>query len=327
MPDKIKPEFNSEGYDTEVDAQIVIPWVFDPATGEYVVSTKGEGAFGGGSVFVKRNSDGALINPAREEDITALKASVDGISNKVSTEATLELVRSLLNLIHQVAQSSDTLLESIDLKAATETTLALLNGKVATETKLEAVRSLLESIRDTHFRRTDPLATGSNVIGYVTPSSVADVLAARVFTVSTAEIVASLGQNIRGRLQNPAGSNKLVIISKIVANQLEDRMTVGQVFLNPTAGLPTTQYTPVNHSLGGAACSALFHMDAGATALSGGTSLHLRPVAHKGRVEISISNGPIILSPGQSFGLNIPLGALQSGTGQFSMSFIEKAIV
>lgn len=176
-------------------------------------------------------------------------------------------------------------------------------------TELQNIVTELQTIRDESIQ--------SNTIA----DAVSD---GRFYIATSTRVTASLGDDIRGLITNTS-AGKLTVIVALVAHIAPDRMTVGDTFLNPDTGLPTTSYTPfqVNTAVSSPA-STTFKIDTGATSLSGGTALDLHLATHKGRNEIRLPG--VVLGPGTSLGVNIPLGAVESGDGAFVVYFYEKDI-
>lgn len=152
-----------------------------------------------------------------------------------------------------------------------------------------------------------------------------EAVEAGVAFIATSDIVSTdlTNSHIRGLITNPS-ADRVIVVAQLVANIGPDRMTVGQVFINPTTGLPTTTVTPFQMgSLIGKtyATPATFAVDKGATALSGGVATTLRITTHKGRNDMPIG---LPIGPGQSLGVNIPLGVAEAGSGTFAAYLIDK---
>lgn len=145
----------------------------------------------------------------------------------------------------------------------------------------------------------------------------------RFYIATSARVTAGLGENIRGLVSNPVDSGRLTIMVALIATVAPDRMTVGRVHMNPDTGLPATNYVPfnTNRTVNNPAVTT-FRVDNNITALGGGTATDLYTAVHKGRNQIPLPG--IILAPGQSLGINIPLGATETGDGAFATYFYEK---
>lgn len=117
----------------------------------------------------------------------------------------------------------------------------------------------------------------------------------RAFIATSAKIpVSGTSPNIRGLISNPAGSGQLIVIMRLVAYIGPSQFVQGSLYLNPTTGLPSTTYTPFNlKALAGGtdSCAASFSVDAGLTALAGGTATELRVSGFQARAATTTTSG------------------------------------
>lgn len=193
MVDKIRANHNRESPDVPVDdeagAVLVIAYVWDANTQQYVVQTKGDGGGGGTSTYIKRDSDGALINPARSEDITALQTAV-------AKETTLEALRADFN--GEDFATEFTLAQLLTAFNAedfsTETTLSALrtdfNGEdFATEFTLELIRQAVANLPNVRIREENT--------AYLKYSAPGPVTVAAASWVTLASIVVPTGKTYK----------------------------------------------------------------------------------------------------------------------------------
>lgn len=149
------------------------------------------------------------------------------------------------------------------------------------------------------------------------------VIEGRFYIATSNRLSASLGQDINGTIENPADSGRLVVLVAVVATINPDRMVVGDAVLNPTTDLPTTVYPAFQPNLAVSSPSqGVFKVDTATNPVGGGTDLNLHIAVHKGRNDIDLPG--IIIPPGNTIGLGIPLGALEAGDGTFGVYWYEK---
>ena len=162
---------------------------------------------------------------------------------------------------------------------------------------------------------------------YVRDAWSAAVANGNAFLATSARVTTNVtNTHIRGMVANPAGSGVLITVMQVVSNIAPDAMVVGEVRLNPTTGLPVTSYTPLNLKAlagGTATFAGSFAVDAGGTALSGGTATELRLTTFKGRNVLAIG---MPLAPGTSLGISIPLGLVSAGDGTFAAYMTQEAL-
>lgn len=224
------------------------------------------------------------LRPASESTLLEVKAALDSIFGAVD---------GLEAMTTAVLAAVDTLEANTD---AVESLLATLNAKdFATQTTLEAARVLVASIRDTHFRRTDPLAAGANVVGYTEEALLSHVFGGSVFQVGGKITTSVTTSSASLNLTNPAGSGKTLIV--VGWSLFSD--TVAEVRYVRGATSTGTVIQADNRLGGGAAPVATAAL--GVNVLSGGTQLNL---AHQVAVNVPLECfKTLTVSPGSSFGI------------------------
>lgn len=199
--------------------------------------------------------------------------------------------------------------------AATEVTLAAVRTAVeAVNANTDAVETLLTAIRDTTYRRTDPLPAGSNQIGIAGTVPGMKVAQGRFFLAGSGRVTLAAAGNLRGLITNPTGSGRTVSVVRFAG--FATATGYAQLFLNPTTGLPATAARPIANAVmgGGLAPVASLTVDTNlTTALSGGTDLGL-VIGIPGNSRTSIDFPPVVLSPGVSLGLNVPFAGAADST-------------
>lgn len=254
--------------------------------------------------------DNPTANPetglAKTADVDRLIAEVDGLEEAIGTTldaATADTVVGRLKaLVAKDFATNATLLQVRDYLDTVETLLAAR----ATETTLAAIEALQTTIRDTLYRRTDPLPAGTNLIGYTAPSTVRDALLGNFSLSSTGRTTLTVAGNFRILFTNPTGSGRTARIHRLAG--MATAAGWAALFLNPTAGLPTTAPRPVTNAVlgGGTPAVLTLRSDISATApLGGGTDTGL-VVGIPPNARHAYDLPPLFLAPGQSLGINVP---------------------
>lgn len=160
------------------------------------------------------------------------------------------------------------------------------------------------------------LATGTNNIGYVGTVPGQQVALGRFFLSSTGRVTLTAAGNFRAVIQNPAGSAKNLSIARL--SVFATATGYAGILLNPTVGVPVTAARPMSNAVlgGGLAPAAVLRADTDLTvALSGGTDTGL-VVGVPGGSRTTIDLPPLVLSAGQTMGLNVPF----AGAADVTMS-------
>lgn len=160
------------------------------------------------------------------------------------------------------------------------------------------------------------LAAGTNNIGYVGTVPGQQVALGRFFLSSTGRVSLTAAGNFRATIQNPAGSGKTINLGRLAA--FATGTGYAGIRLNPTTGLPTTTPRAISNAVlgGGVAPAAVLRVDTDLTvALSGGTDTGLT-FGIPGGTRTSLDLPPLVLSAGQTMGLNVPF----AGAADVTMS-------
>lgn len=161
-------------------------------------------------------------------------------------------------------------------------------------------------------RREQEIKTGEYAAEVYTVNAVtAAVAQQRFFLAGTGTLILALAGNARATIGNPAASGRNVYVASVVL--FSNAAGEASLFVNPTAGLPATgARTHLNAIVGGAQGVAVFKADTSTTtALSGGIDTGLImpfPVSTR----VSVDMPPLVLTPGVTLGINIPIGAASS---------------
>lgn len=146
---------------------------------------------------------------------------------------------------------------------------------------------------------------------YVHNGVTAAVIKGQQFTAGTGPLVLTVAGNIRATITNPTGSGKNVSIFRLV--WFANAMGEANLFINPTVGLPATAARPRLNAiagLGGGVGEVRADTDA-TTALSGGTSTGV-VVGLGANTREAIDLPPIVLTPGNTLGISVPISATSS---------------
>ena len=147
---------------------------------------------------------------------------------------------------------------------------------------------------------------------YTVNAVTAAVAQQRFFLAGSGRLTLGVAGNIRCRLANPAGSGRNMVLARLVA--MATVVGWAELRLNPTTGLPAGARTPFNAILGGAAASGTMEADTNTvTALGGGTLLS-PVVGVPPNTRISLDLPPLVLAPGVSLGINVPIAGAGDAT-------------
>jgi hypothetical protein len=161
-------------------------------------------------------------------------------------------------------------------------------------------------------RRNQEIKTGEYAAEVYTVNALSAALAQqRFFLAGTGPLVLALAGNARATIGNPAGSGRNVYIARLVL--FSNATGEASLFVNPTAGLPATgARSHLNGIVGAAAGVAVLKADTSTTtALSGGTDTGLI-MAFPVSTRVSVDMPPLVLTPGVTLGINIPIAAASS---------------
>lgn len=148
------------------------------------------------------------------------------------------------------------------------------------------------------------------------PQSLRAAEQAKVYFAGSGRITLGVAGNIRGTLGNPVAATDNIHIIRLAG--LTSVVSWATLLYNPTAGLPLSAARRVNNNvLSLAGDSTVMKVDTDATTpLSGGTDLGVTlglAAGHRFQVDLPV---PIVLAPGASLGLAIPI----SGSGDVSFT-------
>lgn len=148
---------------------------------------------------------------------------------------------------------------------------------------------------------------------YTVNAVTAAVAKQKFFLAGTGPLTLTVAGNARATIQNPAGSGVNVFLARL--SVFSNAAGEANLFVNPTAGLPATAPRPhLNAIVGAPGAAAVIRADTDATtALSGGTDPGVA-LAFGASDRISVDLPPLILSPGVTLGINIPISATASRT-------------
>lgn len=147
---------------------------------------------------------------------------------------------------------------------------------------------------------------------YVHNDVTAAVAKGKQFTAGTGPLVLTVAGNIRATVSNPAGSGVNMFIFRLV--WFANAMGEAALFVNPTAGLPATAARPVLSAVvvGGGTALGQVKADTDATTqLSGGTNTGIS-IGLGANVREVVDLPPLVLVPGTTLGINVPISATSS---------------
>lgn len=148
---------------------------------------------------------------------------------------------------------------------------------------------------------------------YVHNGVTAAVLKGKQYTSGTGPLSLTAAGNIRATISNPTGSGVNVSIFRLV--WFSNAMGEASLFLNPSAGLPATAVRPRLNAIAGTA-GGLGEVKAdtsATTALAAGTGTDTGVIIGLGaNVREVVDLPPIVLTPGVTLGINVPISATTS---------------
>lgn len=139
----------------------------------------------------------------------------------------------------------------------------------------------------------------------------AAVVKGKQFTSGTGPLTLTAAGNLRATISNPTGSGVNVSIFRLV--WFANAMGEATLLLNPTAGIPATAVRPrLNAVAGTSGGVGEVRADTNATtALSGGTDTGVILGLGANTREV-VDLPPIVLTPGVTLGINVPISATTS---------------
>lgn len=132
------------------------------------------------------------------------------------------------------------------------------------------------------------------------------------FIAGSTKTTIGLTGYFKATLENPAGSGVRVYIDRFAIFATVGNV-YGHLYVNPTAGLPTTVKKSNNVSLGAADGTLVVKTDTSSTALSGGTDTGL-DIGIAMAVHTEYLLPPFSIAPGTVLGLNVPFLAVCAAT-------------
>jgi hypothetical protein len=124
------------------------------------------------------------------------------------------------------------------------------------------------------------------------------------YMAGTGKLDLTVAGNVRAVIENPAGSGRTVHVVRMAG--LATGVGWADLFVNPTAGVPTTVARPVTNAIvgGGQPSVAVVRADTSAvTALGGGTATGVTLGVPSG-ARFSLDLPPLVLAPGAVLGVN-----------------------
>lgn len=140
-----------------------------------------------------------------------------------------------------------------------------------------------------------------------------------VYMASSQQIEAGSGETIRFLLENNS-TDKTIRVFRLVTT-LDSGPLWARMFINPDTNLPTTERAISNANIASSSTSDARLLADSGSAMSGGTDTGIEfglPTGERAK-DVMIS-----IPPQTSVGVNIPLGALSSGSGSATATFVEK---
>lgn len=166
------------------------------------------------------------------------------------------------------------------------------------------------------YRRFQELSGGVLIPETVAVSPVSLALGdQRFFLAGSGRLTLAVAGNVRALIRNPAGSGRTVYIARVVI--FGTGTSWSSLYVNPTAGLPTTTRTRVNAVFGSsvtAVAEVLIDTNT-TTALSGGSDTGIT-VGSPANIRTVVDLPPFVLSPGVALGINGPF----TGAADVAMS-------
>lgn len=286
--------------------------------------------------------DGSHVERVHPVDVDGTPIDYTTDVSSLATQSTLEAIRLLLDLEDFAQEATiERLRNAVGERTDGDTTLgvigllkALKAKDFATDTKLESVRLLLENedfatdavlrtIRDNQLRRTDPIAAGSNILGFISPSTVRKVLEGKMYR-SGAEVVTSVATpNASLWLRNPQ------FLADGVTPNTKTVYLIG-FGLYADAAAPVTIWEDAAHTgtlltkenmLAHAADASVAEVRAGAGMLSGGTMWSAR--TRVGTNSPVVRDVFVVLAPGKSVAIRFQ-GPGATNTVAFNGTWYEE---
>lgn len=265
-----------------------------------------------------------LTYPLTDAQVTALKTVT--VSNPTADPETgLAKEVTLAALKDEV----DALEESVGATTDLSTAETLIGLTKAIKANTASIESLITTVRDEQFRRTDPLAAGTNHIGTVqidpnsssfTSSGWSKKVNEGKAYIAGGAISAGTSQVASACLTNPAGSGKNIVIA---GWQIGTDQTCEVKYMHEATSTGTLRSAfNFNHYYEAVAAVATVRL--GADVLTGGTELS--PV---GRIT---NNAPVgydfmvVVQPGHSFALTAATPGLTAFTLYPTVFWYEEAI-
>jgi hypothetical protein len=140
------------------------------------------------------------------------------------------------------------------------------------------------------------------------PAHASLVATGRFYMAGTGKRELAVSGHVRAVIQNPVGSGRTVNVVRLAG--LATGVGWADMFLNPTAGVPTSAPRPVTNALmgSGEASVAVVRADTdAATALSGGTATGATLGIPSG-APFPLDLPPLVLEPGSTLGLTVAFG-------------------
>lgn len=146
---------------------------------------------------------------------------------------------------------------------------------------------------------------------YTVTAVTAAVAQQRFFLAGTGPLILALAGNARVTFANPAASGRNVHVGRLAA--FSNAAGEASLFINPNTGLPATAARPqLNAIVGAAGGVAVLKADTSTTTpLSGGTDTGMI-LAFPANTRLSVDMPPLVLTPGVTVGINIPIAAASS---------------
>lgn len=137
----------------------------------------------------------------------------------------------------------------------------------------------------------------------------------RAFLVGSGRLTLSVSGNVRGIIQNPAGSGVNTVLAGLAI--FGTSTSWASLYLNPTAGIPVTaNRVGMNAAAGGGhPRQTILRVDTNATtALSGGLDTGIVIGTGAGSRESLDMPFSLILAPGVTLGINVPFAGAADAT-------------
>lgn len=257
------------------------------------------------------NSMPAPVVHVAEPDLSAIVQAVTQLNGPVSAQDIARAVREEIApapspTIEPVLGQLTEALERLDFRMKGITSGGSGGASNITSDPLRVLgkvdddesQALLTTIRDEQMRRTDPLASGSNVIGAVSPSLSVFSAVGQVWAVGGMVALSTTAPSGSVHLSNPSTSTKTVTIVQWSVFAQTGNARVRYFHEATSTGTVTA---PFQTSHGGAA--PLTEVRIGTGALTGGSEVpagHI--VASAAPLEKQV---PIIVPPGHSFAIQV----------------------